>query len=326
MKYIYILVNSKTGFYTEQTYVSMLSLKHVSPNAYITLLVDDETDKNDRNSFFSSIKQLTNEYKVIPLDKNMPPVAKSRYLKTTMRQIIEGDFLYVDSDTIWASPINEADFTFDIMGVLDGNCFLEDNPVRDYIQSVCQKTNFLPKSKYYVNGGVMYSKDTPFSHEFFKKWHDNWLISSKDGCFVDQPSLNILISETIPPEKVLLPGTYNAQITFCWDYFFKAKIIHYFTHSIEHGKRFEHPYILKNKDFWEDLSKNGLTDEIQQIINNPLVAFQKGISIKLADEERFRHTHLYGFIKDLYINKINGKKSRFDFLDRAVTYLQQIVS
>ena len=321
MKYLYILVYSESGFYIEQTYVSMLSLKHVSPNAYITLLVDDETDKNNRNHFFDSIKQLTSEYKVVQLDKNMPSVAKSRFLKTTMRQIIEGDFLYVDSDTIWASPINEADFTFDIMGVLDGNCFLEDNPVRDYIQSVCQKTNFLPKSKYYVNGGVMYSKDTPFSHEFFKKWHDNWLISSKDGCFVDQPSLNALISETASPEAVLLPGMYNAQITFSWDYFFNAKIIHYFTYSIEHDEKIKSPYILKNKDFWQKISVNGITDDVIEIINNPLIAFSKGFKIISQEENNFKHTYLYGFAKDLYMKKIRGQKSRFDFFEKILSII-----
>ncbi len=231
MKFLYVLVHSKTGFYLEQTYFSMLSLKHVMPNARISLIVDCETDKNS-SSFFKAIKQLINEYKVVPIDKSMPSIAKSRFLKTTLRQNIEGDFLYIDSDTIWANPIDESDFTFDIMGVLDGNCFLEDNPVRDYIQTVCQKTNFISKSKYYVNGGVMYSKDTPFSHYFFKKWHEYWMESSKSGSFVDQPSLNTLVNEITSPEKVLLPGTYNAQITFCWDYFFTAKIIHYFTYSV----------------------------------------------------------------------------------------------
>lgn len=319
MKYLYVLVNSETGFYIEQTYISMLSLRHVSPDAYITLLVDDVTEKNSRNQFFDSIKQLLNEYKVVSLDKNMPSVAKSRFLKTTMRQHIEGDFLYVDSDTIWASPVDESDFTFDIMGVLDGNCFLEDNPVREFIQTVCQKTNFIPNSKYYVNGGVMYSRDTAFSYEFFKKWHKYWIESSKYGCFVDQPSLNTLINETTSPEKVLLPGTYNAQITFCWDYFFTAKIIHYFTYSIENGEMNYEPYLLKNKRFWQEVSQKGISAKVQEIIKNPLGAFSTGISIRNAEDERFTKSRLYGFIKDLYTRKIEGKPSKFDFLEKIIS-------
>ena len=320
MKYLYILVNSKTGFYTEQTYVSMLSLKQVSPNAQISLIVDDETDKSS-NSFFKAIKQLINEYKVVPIDKSMPSIAKSRFLKTTMRQNIEGDFLYIDSDTIWASPISESDFTSDIMGVLDGNCFLENNPARDYITSVFQKTNFFPKTNCYINGGVMYSKDSAFSHEFFEKWHKYWIESSKNGCFVDQPSLNTLINEITYPEKMLLPGTYNAQITFCWDYFFTAKIIHYFTYSVENEGHFEEPYILKNKAFWQKVSQAGITAEVQEIIKNPLAAFQKGILIVDQKEAKLTQTRLYSFLKDLYIRKVEGKKSRFDLLEKALSFI-----
>lgn len=320
MKILYILVNSETGFYLEQTYVSMLSLKHVMPNANISLIVDCETDKSS-NSFFKAIKQLISEYKVVSIDKSLPPIAKSRFLKTTMRQNIEGDFLYVDSDTIWASPINEEDFTFDIMGVLDGNCLLKDNPVLDYIQSVRKKTGFNPESIYYINGGVLYSKDSEFSHNFFKKWHDYWVESSKSGCFVDQPSLNALISEISSPEIVHLPGTYNAQITFSWDFFFNAKIIHYFTYSIENGKDFEEPYLLKNKEFWQKVSQTGITAEIQEIIKNPLKAFQKGILIIGEKEAKLTRTRLYNFIKDLYIRKVRDEKSRFDLLEKMLSLI-----
>ena len=300
----------------------MLSLKHVSPSAEISLIVDDETDKSS-NSFFKAIKQLINEYKVVSIDKSLPPIAKSRFLKTTMRQSIEGDFLYVDSDTIWASPINEKDFTFDIMGVLDGNCLLKDNPVLDYIQSVRKKTGFYSDSNYYINGGVLYSKDSDFSQNFFKKWHESWIKSSKSGCFVDQPSLNSLIGEVIPPEKVLLPGTYNAQITFCWDYFFNAKIIHYFTYSIENEKFFEEPYLLKNKVFWQKVSQTGITAEVQEIIKKPLTAFQKGISIIGKKESKLAQTRLYSFLKDLYIRKARGEKSRFDLLEKALSLIEK---
>lgn len=323
MKYLYVLVNSETGFYLEQTYISMLSLKHVMSNASISLIVDDTTDKITNNTFFSSIKALVNEYKVISLPTDMPAIARSRYIKTSMRQYIDGDFLYIDSDTIWASPISEKDFTFDIMGVLDGNCLLKDNPVLDYIQSVRKSTGFNSESDYYINGGVLYSKDSICSHKFFEKWHNYWKDSSKNGCYVDQPSLNQLVEEEFNPQKCLLPGTYNAQITFSWDYFFNAKIIHYFTYSIEHGEKFKQPYILKNKDFWQKISTNGITKDVQEIIDTPFAAFSKGATIIFPEEERFKHTYLYGFVKDLYIKKIRGQKSRFDFFEKILAFLSK---
>ena len=124
MKYLYVLVNSTTGFYTEQTYVSMLSLRHVTPDAFISLLVDDKTANIQDNNFLESIKSLVNEYKVISLPSDMSAIARSRFIKTSMREHIAGDFLFIDSDTIWASPVDEKDFTFDIMGVLDSKIAL----------------------------------------------------------------------------------------------------------------------------------------------------------------------------------------------------------
>ena len=186
MKYLYVLVNSATGFYTEQTYVSMLSLRHVTPNAFISLLVDDITANDDDNKFLKLIKTIVNEYKVITLPPSMQPIARSRFIKTSMREYILGDLLFIDSDTIWANPVDEKDFTFDIMGVLDGNNVLQNNPALDYIQSVFKKTNYAPKSGYYFNSGVLFIKESSFSHKFFEKWHNYWKESSKSGCYVDQ--------------------------------------------------------------------------------------------------------------------------------------------
>lgn len=323
MKYLYILVNSTTGFYTEQTYVSMLSLRHVAPDAFISLLVDDKTANIQDNKFLESIKSLVNEYKVISLPSDMPAIARSRFIKTSMREYISGDFLFIDSDTIWANPVKEEDFTFDIMGVLDGNDTLQNNPALDYVQSVFKKTNCFPKSEYYFNSGVLFVKDSIFSRNFFEKWHNYWKESSKNGCYVDQPSLNKLIEEEFNPQKCLLPGTYNAQITFSWDYFFSAKIIHYFTYSIEHGEMFKQPYILKNKDFWQKISTEGITDNVKKIIANPLTAFLEGIKIISQEEYNFTHSHLYGFVKDLYMKKIRGQKSKFDMLERVIKIISK---
>lgn len=326
MKYLYVLVYSDANFYIEQTYVSMLSLRQVTPKAYISLLVDDKTAKKQDCSFLNFIKDFVDEFKVVSLDESMPAIAKSRFLKTNMRQYIEGDFLYVDSDTIWASSINEKDFTFDLMGVLDGHCRLKDHPALSYIQSLFKKTNCFPQTEYYLNGGVLYSKDSAFSHDFFSKWHDCWMESSKRGCFVDQPTLNMLLSKESSLEKFFLPGIYNAQIAFSWDYFFEAKIIHFFNSVVEQFAKYRNPYILKNSSFWENFSKNGFNENISHIIDNPLTAFEPGFSIISEDDKNFRKTKTYGLFEDIYRKKINGEKSKFDLIEKMLGIYISIVN
>lgn len=43
MKFLYVLVSNERDIYYEQTYVSILSLKHFNPTAFVHLLVDNLT-------------------------------------------------------------------------------------------------------------------------------------------------------------------------------------------------------------------------------------------------------------------------------------------
>ena len=320
MKYLYILVDSESGFYTKQTYVSMRSLKHVSPNAQISLLVDDETDINNKSSFFAQLKQIANEYKSIPLDKSIPPVAKSRFLKTTMRQNIEGDFLYIDSDTIWANPIQETDFSFDIMGVLDQHVTFSKKKSKETFIKLFTETNCFPETDYFINGGVLFSRDSDFSKSFFEQWHEKWIQTSKSGIFVDQPSLNYVISKKINNKHLLLPGEYNCQISNSWDFFFKAKIIHYFSSCSLENNVFGSPYILQQQSFWKQFEDSLSESYLERIITSPLTLFEEGIMIKSAAERNFEETKIYGFAKDIYIRKKQGKNSRFDLIEKILTH------
>lgn len=323
MKYLYVLVNSTTGFYTEQTYVSMLSLRHVTPDAFISLLVDDKTANIQDNNFLESIKSLVNEYKVISLPSDMSAIARSRFIKTSMREHIAGDFLFIDSDTIWANPVNEGDFTFDIMGVLDGHVPFSQNTAKEKNIAYFKKMNCFPNSEIYINSGVIYSKDTLFSKKIFNRWHEKWEETSKTGIYVDQPSLNHVLNKENLLKKVLLPGEYNSQIINSWNFFFKAKIIHYFSSLSSKGILFRSPYLLHQSFFWENFKKNANEIQINNIVSAPQTLFENNITIKNSDELLFEQTRTYGFIKDLYIRKMNQKKSRFDLIEKILTLISK---
>ena len=92
-KFLYILVSQGKDIFYEQTLVSVLSLRYHNPDAFISLLVDDGTDKN-LVDFRGQIKDLVNEYKVVEYPKETSNKVRSRLLKTNMRNLIDGDFLY----------------------------------------------------------------------------------------------------------------------------------------------------------------------------------------------------------------------------------------
>ena len=160
MKILYILVSSESDFYYEQALISIMSVKYQMPNCSISLLTERETDNSLKGS-----RNLINEYLaekiVIDLDSSLSPMQKSRWLKTSMRDLVKGDFLYVDVDTVFAGPVNETLFTDDVMGGADGNCLLENHPAKWFIEDNLNKLQFKSCLKYHINSGVLYFKEYP---------------------------------------------------------------------------------------------------------------------------------------------------------------------
>ena len=318
MKYLYVLVGSKNGFYCEQTLVSMASLKNVQPEAFVTLLIDGQTDK-DFVPELERIKKYVSECIVVPVEESVPPIARSRCIKSSMRKYVKGDFLYVDADTVWNAPVVETDFTHDVMGVLDGHCLLANHPMKKGIEEDFRKVGFNPEVEKYVNGGVLFSKDSDVSREFFDLWHETWRKTSAGKYFIDMPSLNYAIKQ-MDDSFALLPDSYNVQISRSWEYFPHAKLIHFFT-----GWRndcFESPYLFQKNSFWEEVRQNGISKLVSVAINNPLMSFEKTIGVYGRDERKFRDTALYGFILDIY-NKRDQKKT-FSLLERLINKLSKL--
>lgn len=323
MKYLYVLVGSKNGFYCEQTLVSMASLKNVQPDAFVTLLVDDQTDKSFVPEL-ERIKKHVNEYVVVSIGETIAPVARSRYIKTSMRKYVQGDFLYVDADTVWSAPVDMADFTQDIMGVLDGHCLLTEHPLKKGIEEDFKKAKCNPGVEQYVNGGVLFSKDSEVSKVFFDLWHKKWQETSRTGCFIDMPSLNCALKEIYENNVPLLPDVYNCQISRSWKYFAEAKLVHFFTGWMVECN--EKPYIFQRKSFWELVRKNGLDDYVVKMLKNPLSAFAIPIEICDGVDLELRKTAAYGLLRDMFERKIHGKRSRFDLIEKIVRKMNRIFS
>ena len=114
MKYLYVLVSNESDYYYEQVLLSVLSLREYNPDAFIVMLVDIDT----KNSLIGNRKKILNvidKLEVVDLSHLQDNKIKSRWLKTTMNKYINGDFLYIDCDTIITqSLLIHQNWTFDI--------------------------------------------------------------------------------------------------------------------------------------------------------------------------------------------------------------------
>jgi hypothetical protein len=300
MKFLYVLVSTDQDFYFEQALVSIMSAKKWNSEIAISLLVDRETADSFTGKRASILKCI-DEYKVIDVPSEFNEgIKKSRYLKTTMREHIDGDFLYVDVDTIWSGKIDENDFTDHIMGVDDGNVPLNYFDMKDYHLEIIKAIFGTEGIIKIINSGALFFKDSNEAHVFSKRWHANWLRSIKHFVFTDQQAFaytNFELDNCVSS----LPTKYNCQISFNLNHLHNAVLIHYFATSIGSSM----PYLLQKHTFWQKLRSEMSDNELSLVIDNPksqfeLSPFKNSVTTTTIE---FLKTTSAGLLMDWYVSK-----------------------
>jgi hypothetical protein len=273
MKYLYVLVSIETDLYYEQALLSITSLRRLMPNAFVSLLVDDITKQSLQGSR-KQIYQLVDEFKSISLPGELSNKERSRWLKTSMRQHISGDFLYIDCDTVIADDLQGIDTQpVDLGAVLDVHLMPKKRlkiKKQQIIINNSKKTTFISEAKKYFNSGVILCRDIPINYKFFDHWHAMWRLTASHGILEDQPAFsqaNIFFNNLVKEIR----GTWNCQLVR-WGipYLAKAKIIHYYSASAENKKN----YVFANAFVYESIKKEGIiTEQIMNLIKHPKAAF-----------------------------------------------------
>lgn len=280
MKFVYVLVSSPDDYYAEQAFLSIISLRKHDPDAEIFILSDNETADYLLQSNHQLLKYI-NELNRVSLPNQLSAIERSRYIKTSMRQYIKGDFLYLDSDTVICKKIN------DIKGIKNIGA------VNEWHQkniTSSQLTNYLKltekefwKNNRYFNGGVLYVKDTIKSYQFFELWHKLWIEDLKKfKISKDQPTLslsNALMNDIIEE----LDDNYNCQLWSLnsFPFLYSAKIIHY---QIDLVSRMGINFPFQDLKLLQKIRVSGTDSQINDIINFPQNAFFNNCKLIMGKE------------------------------------------
>lgn len=318
MKILYILVSSEKNFYYEQALISMMSAKYQMPNCSISLLTERET-----NGGLMDSRCLINEYIsekiVINLDTSLSPMQKSRWLKTSMRELVKEDFLYVDVDTVFAAPIDETLFSEDIMGIPDGNCPLANHPMKWFIEDNLKKVRFGNTLDYHINSGVLYFKDSPKAHAFCQQWHQRWKETCEKGIYIDQPALHQAIIDSGNALRIL-PDYMNAQFGRNINTLSKGVVLHYYS-SWATDSLHKPAYKFLQKEWLTRFRDNPSADAFQHLIQNPKEAFDENTYITGKEYSEFINSEL---TRSLLRMKLSADKADIR-LYSILTKLNQIV-
>ncbi len=318
-KIVYILTSCENDYFLEQLILSLFSLRLYNPHTHVVLITDQETAKTlkgDRSSIFEYL----DEHIIIEIPKEFNQIQRSRFIKTSMRQNVKGDFLYIDSDTIICDDLSSIDkIEDDIAGVADMHYSqIIDHPCTMFDEWFSVLNLKLPENYSYTNGGFLYVKDNDVCHTFFEKWHTYWKESVKKGLVLDQPALaktNLEMGRIIHD----LDGIWNCQIPGnCLPYFSDAKIIHYFgSKSPEDADNSK--LVFSSLKFWKEFKAMGILDKevMKKITLNAKRSFSPQTAIYGGSDIRIINSNIYEFICKLYYNhrglynKLNKLLPRF---------------
>lgn len=313
-KLLYVLTSTNKDLYCEQCILSIMSAKKNSPNTPISLLIDNSSKEIiNANKNRCIIFSLVDEVVSVPKPEGLSEMETSRYLKTTMRKFIKGDFLYIDSDTIVCESLDEIEKNhFDLGAVLDQHMFLSQSTHASVFRQNIIKVsgiNELANCEYYFNGGVLWVRDTIENHSFFEEWNKNWLHSRALGIKTDMPAL---MTTNYQNKNIIneLDGKWNCQVWFAANYLSKAKIIHYFASNSD----FTGGYNQFNKTLPQKIKQGQQLNEFDwDIIQNARNAFPSPNAIITGADYEIYRSSLCGVLRALY-----RRKKIFDFMEKLL--------
>jgi len=315
-KIVYVLVSTNQDIYYEQALLSIYSLKLHQPNAHVVLFVDDITDKSLVKQR-GKIKEYIDEIFVFNRPNGYTAKQTASYLKTHVRTNIDGDFLFIDTDTIICDKLDAIDSQDSLMSAVE-DCHLSYKDHfghKEYIRFF-QNLDFEYDGDQYFNSGVIYCKDCKETREFYKKWGE-YQMAYKDKCMFDQPLFAKVNNETNIVQE--LNGIWNCQIQYGLKYLTEAKIIHYFASNFIKSDK-EYPYYFMDKDVLWDIKKEGC---INKVIENKILNAKKqwgdklevigGSTVDLQHSDTMKALQRIYFYKPwlfYIINNIIGKLGR----------------
>ena len=318
--FVYVLTSTENDIYLEQAYVSMCSLKHYMPEAHIVLLTDIATQ-----STFTGVREkevrFADDIIAIDLDaERYNGQKRSRILKTSVRKYIMGDFLFIDCDTIITKPLNDIEkIDADIAACWDTHSLFKDNPYRDMCVEHAKLLGWnVEQEEEYFNSGIIYVKDTPLAHQFYKQWNQNWFEGEKRGVNMDQPAFALTNFQMGHIVKVL-PDIWNCELKHGIKFLKDAIIVHYLCTNTSKGqdKQF---FIMNEKSELLKIKETGeITPDIMETIKDPFYGIARLTYSFAGEDVYYFFTFGHNFIRSNY------HKGNFNVMDKKMKKLKDLL-
>lgn len=264
-KIVYVVASLDDDIYMEQAIVSAWSVRHYNPDCRIEMVCCQDTFATLNSGVRAQYKSLFDQIHVCEFQPEQSMMERSRWMKTTLREIIEGDYLFLDTDTVVCADLSYVDdFNFEIGMVLDCNCEFRKTLVCDWVIPTMKEMYDIDVSKEtnYFNGGVAFVRDCKLTREFYRHWNELWVHSLRHfNKWKDQQPLmkaNIDMGYVITE----MSGNLNCQVAESIQYLHTAHVMHFFNSLL--GVSYEmSPFY---RDLYHCVKLRGITAEEENAI------------------------------------------------------------
>lgn len=296
----YILADNAKLLYYNQLLISLSSLRKREYIGKVFVVMDTKTAITLQEKNRQELSEFNAQPIIVYIPDEYSQKEKSRYLKTSLREYLEGDFLYIDTDTVIADALPNEITDAELALVSDGNKSKKNAyGTSSYRENLCHKCGYalVPEYEYY-NSGVIWARDSEKTHAFFSEWHKEWKHCRSCGVIQDQPSLYYVNSKQggVISE---LDGKWNVQICCLMSLQFLniSLIIHYYNSPWESMRAI---YQLSNPEIQ---LKGYRSTEVQAIIDSPKDALVPATFFRLDDvTEEVMYCKAFYVLKNMYIN------------------------
>jgi len=198
----FVLAEKDLRLYADMAAVAALTVRRLHRQARIILVTDEPTAFAIEHGNHA-LGEIVTEIVVHATGAHAPSIS-SRYLRTVLRQLVHGDYLYLDADAIAVRPLDHGwPSGADLAMARDRNRRGITPLALPKIEKLRENLGWKFRMDRYLNAGVMFVRDTPAAHAFYTEWHRRWKEALSLGIWQDQFSLNSASSADIATIAIL---------------------------------------------------------------------------------------------------------------------------
>src|SRR5438552_15470729 len=198
----FVVAAKDLGLHADMAAVAALAVRRLHPRARIVVATDEPTAQAiERRG--NALREIASDVIVYVTGNNDRRIS-SRHIKTVLRQLVKGEYLYLDSDAIAVQPLDRGwPEGGDLALARDWNPGGISADELPQVAMLRAELGWHFQSERYFNGGVIFVRDTPAAHAFYEEWHRRWQQALSLGIRQDQPSLNSAIAAGVATVAIL---------------------------------------------------------------------------------------------------------------------------